>query len=295
MWAASGEVFAVGQGGTIVHHASPWKVIKQYGGSVNLRAIWAHDGKNVHVAARDRVMQYDGKNWTVTNIGAGSYGWNALWGSGAYDVFAVGDKGSNADIAHYTGTWKLQTAPPVDTLRGVWGSGPSDVYGVGDYFKLAHYDGAKWSALTPGTVKGKWQAVWGSGVSDIYVVGSGGAIMHFDGKAWAKQTSGATGNLYDVWGSSAKDVYAVGSSGTLLRNTGSGWKPVGFKSSASLRAIWGSGKGNIVVVGGNTYLTYNGSVWKETDTVGHYLTDVWGAGKSDIFGITSNAVLRYCP
>lgn len=106
----------------------------------------------------------------------------AIWGSAADDVWAVGARGT---IRHYTGGLRFAiVASPVTTdLHAVWGSGPKDVWAVGEQGTVIHFDGASWRTSTtnlgPG-LKPDLGGIWGSGPNDVWAVG-GSAALHFTG------------------------------------------------------------------------------------------------------------------
>lgn len=99
----------------------------------------------------------------------------ALWGSGASDIWAVGEAGA---IVHYDGTaWSQVTNSPTTLdLRGVWGTAANDVWAVGDSGVMLHFDGSGWSKgvhLTSRTLR----AVWGDPSGDVWVVGDTGTML----------------------------------------------------------------------------------------------------------------------
>ena len=99
---------------------------------------------------------------------------NSIWGSGASDIFAVGDFGT---ILHYDGSsWTYQDSATDQHLWGVWGSSGSEVFAVGHKGTIVRYDGSSWRAEASGTTEGL-QAVWGAGTS-MWAVGTAGVILH---------------------------------------------------------------------------------------------------------------------
>ena len=74
---------------------------------------------------------------------------NAVWGTSATDVFAVGVDGT---ILHYDGnTWSPMVSGILDDLSGVWGSASSDVFTVGENGAILHYNGSTWASMPSGT------------------------------------------------------------------------------------------------------------------------------------------------
>ncbi len=120
--------------------------------------------------------EYDSQSFTQLN---------AVWGSGANDVWAVGDAGV---VRRWTGAtpkrWQVVSVPTDHDLTGVWGSGPNDIWVVGEHGTILHFDGASWTqpvaAFQPG-VEPHLRGIWGSGPNDVWVVGDS-TVLHFNGK-----------------------------------------------------------------------------------------------------------------
>jgi hypothetical protein len=86
------------------------------------------------VGVSGTILHWDGSVWTSVSSGTTNNLWG-IWGSGASDVWAVG----NSDVAfvgtilHWDGSaWTSVSSGTTSHLYGVWGSGPSDVWAVGD-------------------------------------------------------------------------------------------------------------------------------------------------------------------
>ena len=74
--------------------------------------------------------------WSYSTVGADL---NAVWGSSATDVYAVGSSGT---ILHFDGNaWQAIPSGTTATLYGVGGSSATDVYVTGDG-TILHYDGS---------------------------------------------------------------------------------------------------------------------------------------------------------
>jgi hypothetical protein len=105
---------------------------------------------------------------------------NSVWGSGANDVWAVGQHGA---VLHFNGTaWSLEQLD-ADNLADIWGTAANDVYTCGDKGALFHYNGSSWRKLTSGTTE-NLRAV-GTGPYDaIYACGDNGTIRQKSGSSW---------------------------------------------------------------------------------------------------------------
>ena len=127
--------------------------------------------------------------WTTQTISGPNY--QAIWGTSASNIFAVGQNGIVSAVAHFDGTtWAAQTLPAsTHVLRAVWGSSATDVWAVGDQNTAFHTTngGVTWVAVTISTISSNsFRAITGTSASDIYVVGTGGSIWHWTGVKWVQ-------------------------------------------------------------------------------------------------------------
>jgi uncharacterized protein YjdB len=134
----------------------------------DMNDVWGFSSEDVYgVSGEGAVLRYNGSAWSVVSRPAS---WlNAIWGTSASDLYAVGD-----GILHYDGsTWSSMSFPG-DAGSAVWGTSSSDVYAVGD--NILHYDGSIWNLMSrPATVS--LSDVWASPDSDVFAVGDSGTIL----------------------------------------------------------------------------------------------------------------------
>jgi photosystem II stability/assembly factor-like uncharacterized protein len=227
---------------------------------------------------------------------------NRVWGSGADDVYVVGDKGFIARSTDAGHSWATLTSGTTENLNGVWGSGPGDVYAVGQHGTVLHSQdrGATWTAEKLGT-QDHLNSVWGTGPGDVYAVGTQGAtlggIFHSTdgGKSWVALMGGGR-TFWGVWGTSASNVYVVawdGAYGVILRsdNGGKNWSPVhtGDKPYPYLTGIWGSSADDLYAVGFGVILHSRdgGKSWSASEhatgpgSAGY--GGIWGTGPGDVY------------
>lgn len=243
------DVFAVGDGGTIIRrHAGAWAAMPS-GTTQDLRGVWAISSTNVWaVGAAGTVLHYQGAAWAAVG-GVTTGDLNGVWASGDSDVWAV----SPGEIHHWNGAaWT--TTPTTGTLFAVTGTGPSDVWISGENAKAKHFDGTAWTTVDPGigldvyTIKavtstrvwaaglttGKetasytgaswvshgtsgtvFQALHAFGADDVW--GAGGTkVGHWNGTTWASEAP--NGNTHSLWGISGAggELFIVGSGATIL-------------------------------------------------------------------------------
>jgi hypothetical protein len=218
----------------------------------------------------------------------------AVWGSGANDVWAVGDSGA---VLHGDGTaWAPVPSGTDRDLRGVWGSGASDVWAVGEGEVILHWDGRAWSTVLAPAVGPALMAVWGSAANDVWAVARGGTIVHWDGAAWTSVSSGTTDDLFGVSGTSATNAWAL-SAKAILHWDGAAWSE-SQRLVADLRAIWSDGATDGWAVGGPWPQRWDGTKWSQSATGHDDLVDgtygsVWGTAPTDVWAVGTGGSIRH--
>ncbi len=245
------DVMAAGLSGKMIRwDGDKWQSITTPGAE-NLQAGWSDaDGKTWAVGAKGTILERAaGQMWTpklatptVTDL------LNAVWGSSATNVWAVGFNGA---LVHSNGTsWTPETAVVPDILFGVWGARPDTVWAVGESGTVLAFDGSTWTS-NPSGISDSLYAIWGSSATDVWVVGEAGTRLHFDGARWDPESPGdwAPVDLQGIWGSRADDVWAVGDSGTILHWDGRYWWQQPSGTTQKLYAVWGKDTNNVWAVG----------------------------------------------
>ncbi len=215
---------------------------------------------------------------------------NAIWGTSATSLWAVGNGGT---IRKWDGTtWSAQTSGTTNHLRAVWGSDVSNVWAVGDGGTILKWNGSAWSAQTSG-VSTALHGVWGSASNSVWAVGDGGVVRRWNGSAWSAQTSGVTTALHSVWGSAATSVWAVGAEGVVRRYNGSTWSAQTSNTTATLRGVWGSNATNIWFAGsGGALARSNGTTWTlQNSPLAVDLTGIWGSDASNLWAPGANGTI----
>jgi hypothetical protein len=144
------------------------------------------------------ILHWNGVEWTqvlnpqLTQYTTEEAQVNALWGSAANDIWAVGFSYSGSQIWHYDGrAWKHATVPMFNgMLTAVWGFCASDVWAVGEEQApgrlrgnqqaavVLHFDGQSWSRVDVGTGVPSLSAVGGTGSDDLWVGGRAATMLH---------------------------------------------------------------------------------------------------------------------
>lgn len=105
---------------------------------------------------------------------------NAIWGSGADDVWAAGNTGT---LYRWNGkaTSEVTPKPTTQHLRGISGTAPDDIWAVGNSDTILHYDGSRWSPKrSPTSGRGlALTGVWASSRREAWIVGATGTILRY--------------------------------------------------------------------------------------------------------------------
>jgi hypothetical protein len=218
-------------------------------------------------------MRWDGTAWKPYTLpdNINFHEINGIWGSGANDVWIVGNGGADESkpqastpaVIHWDGsTWSpLQVQGPAD-LKAVWGSGPNDVWAVGGYSTglITHWDGQAWSIKresSAGSVLTELDSVWGSGPSDVWAVGPNN-MAHYDGTDWtvylcssaayyAESSTVCPYAMTKVWAAGKNDVWTNNYLLEVKHWDGTAWAT--SRGAGGPEAIWGASSVDVWAVG----------------------------------------------
>jgi hypothetical protein len=198
VWASGpSDVWAVGEGGLLLHFDGERWTEVEAGVERRLREIWGATSDDIYVAMESsELLHFDGRNWSPVQTGA-SQALMGVTGTSATDVWAVGHAGQ---VLRFDGqTW---TSPSTEGvyLRKLRASPSGEIYGTGtvspdNLERLFRFDGSGWVDLMAPRYPdgGGWTLVdvWAGSPSSVYAAGSGlqtssAVLLHFDGMAWNK-------------------------------------------------------------------------------------------------------------
>ncbi len=205
VWAAStDEVFAVGNGGTILHRQNLVWTAMNSPTSEDLKGVWGASSTDVWaVGNAGTILRYDGTDWTATgNITSDL---EAVWGSGPNDVWIVG----TGKVVHYNGSTfepRVLTGHPLS----VSGTGPTDVWVTGENAQVAHFTGTWTTGIDPGAGI-TYFAIVALAANDVWIttLTSNKETLEFGGSTWTPHAAPATGFL-SIHPVSSNDIWAAG-------------------------------------------------------------------------------------
>ena len=147
VWGSSGsDVFAVGQGGTILHYDGvAWNSMNS-STTDDLYTVWGTSDDDVFAAGQHgTILHYDGVAWSPMLRGT-TYDLSSIWGISNTDVYAAGQNGAivtyneslwdstyNESLlgSPFSGMWTAMANSVNRMLYGVWDSSDEDVFAVG--------------------------------------------------------------------------------------------------------------------------------------------------------------------
>jgi len=273
----SGEVWAVGEAGTVVRRIGTTNTLPSSGTLQHLQGAAVVGTEVVMVGTGGVVMRGTGGIVTAETSGALQ---------DLSDVTAVGTGaaavGAGGKILRRNGiAWSSDTSGTTQNLRGV-GTNGTDLYAVGDGGTVLLNSGAGWKAVSdpqfgtkplaavaalagtpyvaaqPGEIfrqGSPWSRVCCASLPEIRGMVSssfgliavgftvGGTIMQSsDGVTWNSPVDGATTLFYGV-GATTNEAWVVGDAGAMQRYTGGAWMPQTTGSTKLLRAVSGTAQG----------------------------------------------------
>lgn len=234
------DVFAVGDGGTIIRRqAGAWTKMTS-GTTMNLRGVWALSATDVWAVGQNgTALHWNGTDWSpVAN--APDLDYTGVWGAAANDVWLIG----TASAVHWTGTFATLaiTGAPV-SISGV---GANDIWIASESGKVSHWTGgASWTLCTGATAcavtQSSFFAVGARAANDVWVALPGTGTLRWNGSSWVAHASGTT-LFASIHAPGADNAWGVG--GTKVGHwDGAAWTistpVVGFADS--LYGVTGSG------------------------------------------------------
>lgn len=220
VFGVEGDLWTVGRDGTTLRREGDAWVAKPSGVTTILWGIWGPSKDRLWTVGGDGVddapvlLRWDGAAWApelLPDTGT-STGLFKVWGTGASDVTAVGDRGL---ALHHDGmAWTLHATDDLADLISVWGRAPGEHLAVGGRAngRLARWDGAAWTGETFGVpgLSGVWMDPDGSAT----VVGMQGTIAELapGSMVLQPQVSPTLLLLHAVFGFADGTRFAVGGS-----------------------------------------------------------------------------------
>jgi hypothetical protein len=289
-WAAAADdVWAVGDGGTILHwDGRTWTSRRIAGVNEDFWSIWGSSPTDVWLGGIGNGYHWNGTTWART----GPYNAISIDGSGPQDAWAAIDR--TGEAMRYDGTsWKTVTLPKaqVTGCSSVKAIGPRDVWLACE--QLFHYDGTQYMSYAMYVYQ-----LAASDPADVWAVDPAAdtKAMHWNGQQWSPQTISASDGLQAFWPRSATDIWALGRFGSVHHSNGNGWFETRADDSLSSTFMTGFGATDLWIGGERGLLLKgDGNSWTattETTAAIPRVYSVWAASADVAWAATDDGLLR---
>lgn len=252
VWAADlNNVFAVGEGGVILHrHDNTWTAMAS-GTTKPLQGVWGISATDVWAGGDDgTLLHYDGQAWTPKGAFT-TQDFNQIWASSTDDVWFTAGTG----VVHWDGN-QFQTMALPGTVYSISGTGPNDIWVTGEQAKVDHYTGTWQTGIETGGTATNFgilalpNEAWVSGFKS-----ASASTFHFASSAWNDKAVPAGTIFRQFHGVSATDIWAAGQN-DVGHYDGASWtveSPAG--AGGSMFGIGGIG-GSFWVVGSSSLILH---------------------------------------
>jgi hypothetical protein len=286
LWVGPEWSFAViGSGKILQSDRSGSSVTELFG---DPRGIWGVSADDLYiVGARSSdgcIWHSNGVEWTTVGIPDGTRRLNAIWGSSASEIYAVGDSGT---ILRFDGSaWRAIAPVTSQELVSIWGAGPDDIYVTGGFSTLLHFDGSTWTRVWEAEPLRPWVG-WAESSSSMVVASLESGLHRFDGGRWSEMVIGVDGRCRAIDGTSISDLWAsVGSK--IIHFDGSSWSISADFGNKEQLAILALSAQDVFSLGYASIHHFDGASWEtmNLDLTGQIsLSAIWGDSPSDVFAV----------
>jgi hypothetical protein len=219
------------------------------GVGLHIQALWGLAPDDLWATSGPKIYRYHGAatGWVELVHGIPNPpDFNAIWVS-AEDDYVVGGGDVNSEVVRVKGT-TLTRAFTYGPASAIWGAGDDDIWTVSEQGGFWHWDGTKWSNVSPtGTGGTRPRGVWGFSANDVWAVGSEQTLRHWDGTTWTATTTSESWGA--VWGASTHDVWSTGDEGAVSHFDGSDWNDKNVGQGVFFTAMSGSATNSVWAVG----------------------------------------------
>ncbi len=223
---------------------------------------------------------------------------NAVWASGASDVWAVGEVGT---LLHFNGQyWKTQPTPTRLDLFALHGTGAGDVWAVGEGGVVLHYDGVSWSIDHVSDAGLALFAVSALPSGEVFAGGAQGQVhVRSAAGAWSNASTGVLTEVRALKAFAANDVYAGGTGATshAARWNGASWSALMTPGATRIDSLFGSSSAALVSGGAGCNLSLlSGSAFMPIAAAAACNTTakgLAGTGTADLFIVGDDAIWHF--
>jgi hypothetical protein len=215
------------------------------------------------------------------------------WGTTAFNIFAVGSKGTICQI-NSNGAWNKVSGLPsgltTTTFTAIGGSSASDVWVTGTGGVTLHYNGSTWTLVSP-VIGTNLLGVTSGSASSVAIVGSQGTLLNYSGSTFALSPQAGV-PIYGIWATDTNDIYAS-SVGTILHYNGSAWTSAYAGANDTYNAISGASDNEIFTVGSLGDASIFTTLWSNVNFGTGSINDVWVVNANLVYGVGNGGQVGY--
>jgi hypothetical protein len=215
VWAASAnDVFAVGDGGTILRRVSGTWTTMTSPTTNNLRGVWGLSSSDVWasgvaVSGVGTVVHFNGTSWSL--VSGPTTDLDSVWAASSTDVWFTG----STVVLRWNGSTFSTAGSFSGPLLSVSGTGSNDVWVTGENTNVHHWNGSTWTTFTPGVGTTSYLSVLAVAANDDWVSDfiPNKETSHCNGSAWTAQKASSGGwngmsalSSTDIWGAGGSHV-----------------------------------------------------------------------------------------
>lgn len=264
VWGSSAtNVFAVGDGGTILHFDGTGWTQMQSGTTMDLYHIEGVAPNLVFAAGFSGVYRWDGVRWSRADMdGYGASDANSLFGASDGSIWATRSQ-RTALVSQFIpgqGWWHHGLPPYNESGRPVYcpwtktvgGEPGNNIFVTDGCGSTYHWNGTAWTQhfqYVP-----QFERLWGFPGIGAVGIAVGSAWRNTGGpRDWTRESSWPVALAF--WASSPSDLFAVDGSARIHHFDGSSWSSIDLAPAGALRGIHGATIADIFAVGeGGTIL-----------------------------------------
>ncbi|MBL9006876.1 MAG: hypothetical protein JNJ46_21655 [Myxococcales bacterium] len=318
-WSADdGEVWAVGDGGTVLRYRAGVWFPQASGTTQTLTAVWGTGASNVWVVGKcGLVLHWDGHGFShagpIADAGQNcerQTAWLSVWGSGSEGLWLSGAKGQ----LWHRDKWEVWR--PIDmpagagqpALHSVRGVSAEEVFVAGTASTLLHCRGDIATVIPLTSLpKVSLYAVWPESGQQIWIAGAAGLLrrVSVQGDETSAGPTWVLDDLHALWGTPGGTLWAFGLQGTALRTTQQGWQKLQIVETqlAWLLGAAGRAEDDLWVVGLSGYRAHwNGAYFVRESAGDANLAykavrsspsgDIWIAGEQTVLRRSGDELIR---
>jgi hypothetical protein len=289
---SANDVWAVGNSGSILRRQSgSWDIVTSFPGKI-LDDVWALDANHAW-AVGSGIFAWDGSTWQQVSTVTSFRG---VFGFNANDVWAVG---YHVLPHHWNGSaWVPdETATTGGAYEDLWGTATNNLWMPEWFEEIGHYNGTVWTSEYVGSSP-EYHGVWGLSANDVWFVGS--EARHYDGTSLVLDPIDAPrAVLNGIWGATNTELWAVGEYGAILRRQPTGWLNVAWQDlGTSFVGVSGTGEDDVWAVGGGgSIMHFDGGGWSVVQAFSYFnkgYSDVWATAADNVwFAGSDGKVTQY--